>query len=117
MLSDMRQKADSDNCPICGQYITTRCVGHREKPFVDGNKYSVMCFTCFSIPKTWTVIYGKPTDGSEDVWNGPFFDGDHLHTPQELLNEGIVDNIKIAKISYKALVQKIKKAKQKSKLN
>jgi hypothetical protein len=115
----MRQKkikADGDNCPICGQFITTRCVGHREKPFVDGNKYQAICFTCFSIPKTWIVKYGASSDGSDDVWEGPFFDGDHLNTPQELLTEGVVDDIRVAKISYKALVQRIKKAKQKGKL-
>lgn len=107
-----RKRADDNICPICGQFMNVRCVGHRESPFVDGKTYDSICFLCFSIPKTFVIT--KAEDGA-DVWNGPFFDKNHLFTPEEMVQEGIADDIKTAKISYKALVKSIKKSKRRSK--
>jgi hypothetical protein len=108
-------KENSDYCPICGEFMDVLCSGHRSKPFVDGRKYDAICFVCFNVPKTWYVKLGKAEDGSEDVWEGPFFDWKHLNTAEELVSDGSTDDLKRARKSVKAVKAQIKKmtAKQK----
>jgi len=108
-----RQKQDENYCPICGQYMEIRCIGHREKPFVDGFTYDAICFVCFSIPKCYEYKIGE---NGEEIWEGPFFDPKHLYTPKELIEESICDDIKTAKQSHKSLLKKIKLGKKKGKI-
>ena len=113
-----RRETNEELCPICGQYMDVRCIGHRNKPFVDGNTYESICFICFSIPRTFYVTRGKAEDGSEDIWEGPFFDSYHLWTPEQLVKEEfITESLKAAKISHKALMNKIKIARKKGKID
>lgn len=108
-----KTKTDDEHCPICGQYMEIRCIGHRDKPFVDGFTYDAICFICFSIPKTYIHKIGE---NGEDVWDGPYCDAYHLYTPKELIEEAVCDDIKMAKISYKSLVKRIKLGKKRGKI-
>jgi hypothetical protein len=71
-----------DNCPICGQFIEVIVRLHAHEPFVDGRCYDMICFTCFTIPKTWE--YGR--DG-EIIWHGTK-SPDRLATVEEMMSEG-----------------------------
>jgi hypothetical protein len=94
------------------------CTGHQNSssPFVDGKTYACMCFVCFNVPKTWEVTYGEAEDGSQDVWEGPFFDYKHLHTAKELVDDGTTDDMALARKSVAAVKKKITEAKKKGKL-
>ena len=51
-----------DKCSICGISIQdsggfTSVYSH--KPFVDGKNYSLICWTCCNVPKTWETINGE----------------------------------------------------------
>ena len=110
----MPKKPKSDEyCPICGQYMDVRCVGHRDSPFVDGFTYDAICFVCFSIPKTYEH---KKGENGEDVWEGPYFDYHHLYTPKELIEESVCDDLKVAKNCYKSLLATIKAGRKKGKI-
>lgn len=104
-----------DFCPICGEFMDVLCSGHRRTPFVDGRTYDHICFICFNVPKVWYITRGKAEDGSEDVWEGPFFDWKHLNTAEDLVEDGTTEDIKKARKSIKAVKAQIKKmtAKQK----
>ena len=107
-----------DNCPICGNFMEIGCIGHSSSssPFIDGKIYSCMCFVCFNVPKVWKVTYGEAEDGSEDVWEGPFWDHKHLHTAKELVEDGATDDIAAARKSVAAVKKKITAAKKAGKL-
>jgi len=97
-----------DNCPICGEYMEILCTGHRHTVFVTGKKYQEICFVCFSTPKTWVVKWGKAEDGSEDIWEGPYFDKYHLHTATELVEDGATNSRSRAQKSITAIKKKAK---------
>ena len=82
------------NCPICGQYMDFIVVSHRSKPFIDGKLYPKMCFGCFHTPQEYTTTYTQ--DGSVDNQEGPFYSHRMLKTPQELFNDGAVENLRQA---------------------
>jgi len=104
----IRKKREiNDNiCPLCKQDMQIRCTGYSQKPFVDGKKYAAICHTCWCVPKIW--YYQSETD----TFDGPYFDGDHLYTPEEMMEEGACDNIKEAKLCVKAVKASIKKNKK-----
>jgi hypothetical protein len=107
------------NCPICGEFIEVACTGHSNKslPFVDGRTYPVICFICFSVPKVWEIIYGEAKDGSQDIYDGPFYDHKHLYSAQELIENGITNDFKLAKKSVVAVKKKISEAKKRGKMS
>jgi hypothetical protein len=86
------------------------CSGHSTTPYVDGRKYPEMCFTCFHVPKIWEITPSE--NGSEDKWEGPFFDHKHLCTPQELVEDGVAEDVKLAKKSVAAVKKRITAAKK-----
>jgi hypothetical protein len=88
------------------------CSGHSTIPYIDGRKYTEMCFVCLHIPKIWDITEGKAEDGSEDVWEGPFYDHKHLFTAQELIKEGVTDDLRQAKKSLTAVKKRITAAKK-----
>jgi hypothetical protein len=99
---------DYDKCPICKQEIEILCSGHGDAPFVDGRKYDRMCFICFHVPKIWEITLGEAEDGSEDIWDGPFFDTKHLFNATELVEEGVTDIRARAQKSVTAVRKKCK---------
>ncbi len=105
-----RRPRNPDNCPICGEYMSVLCSGHRDKPFIDGKKYNDICFACFHVPKVWTCKLGRPRDGSADVWEGPFWDAKHLCSAQELVADGVCDITQARKSAraVKSLVKNVK---------
>jgi hypothetical protein len=86
------------------------CSGHSSVPFIDGRKYPEICFVCFNIPKIWEIT---PSDnGSEDTWEGPFYDHKHLFTAEELIEDGVAEDIRRAKKSITAVKKRIAAAKK-----
>lgn len=106
MIKKPRKKKEINDtiCPLCKQFMDVRCIGHSQDPFIDGKKYEAICHTCWAVPKIWYYI--------NDSFDGPYFDGSHLHTPEELVQDGF-DIIEI-KISIKAIKESIKKNKSKN---
>lgn len=100
-------------CPLCGQNMEIVCRGFENEPFIDGKKYKVLCFTCINVPKIWETTYGKAKDGSEDKWEGPFFTHKKLKTAEEMLEDGSVNDIRIAKKSILEIKRSIKKMRKK----
>lgn len=65
-------------CNICGREIET-IVRHNEYPFIDGRTYDLICFICFSVPKTWHY------DEENDDWIRVY---DTLNTIEEMRVHG-----------------------------
>ena len=103
-----RKPKNPDNCPLCDEYMSVLCSGHRDNSFIDGRKYANICFACFHVPKIYKVTLGRPRDGSADVWEGPFWDPKCLHTAKELVDDGVCD-ITQARKSIRAVRNAIKK--------
>lgn len=83
------------------------CSGHSRTPFIDGRKYANICFVCFHVPKMWIGELGRARDGSQDEWDGPFWDPKLLHTAAELVDNGVCD-LSRARKSIRAIKQKLK---------
>ena len=100
-----------DMCPICGQFMDIYCRGHKEIPFVDGNKYDKICFTCFYVPKTIKQIYDKSgyLIEEKELPYGP----KHLHTAQELFDGNIAESMPSARRCVAGVRNAIKASKLK----
>lgn len=44
----MKRKND-DECPICGEFMDVIHSGYHSEPFIDGQTYDYICFTCASV--------------------------------------------------------------------
>lgn len=44
---------DPNQCPICGKYPESIVTGYSQQPFIDGNKYQMICFTCANTVRKW----------------------------------------------------------------
>jgi len=82
------------DCPICGQYMDFIVLSHKTKPFVDGKCYPKMCFGCFQTPQEYKITYSS--EGSVQNQEGPFYSHRILKTPEELFNDGAVENLRQA---------------------
>jgi hypothetical protein len=69
-------------------------LSHKTKPFVDGKCYPKMCFGCFQTPKEYKLTYSA--EGSVENQEGPFYSHRILKTPEELFNDGAVENLRQA---------------------
>ena len=95
-------------CPICQQQTDFIVVSCRNAPFIDDKCYPKICFGCFHVPVEWIQVYRK--DGSLDHEEGPYWDHKHLHTAQELFEQGSCDTLKEARACVRGVKQAIKKA-------
>tara|TARA_Y100000296_G_C5035020_1_gene186795 strand:- start:3 stop:311 length:309 start_codon:yes stop_codon:yes gene_type:complete len=82
----------------------------RRIAFVNGKTYPKMCFTCWHVPKNEIQIYNE--DDSIKEIKGPFFDHKHLNTAKEMVAEGMVDTLKAARASIKAVREACKGMKK-----
>ena len=93
-------------CQVCGQhcdgiYITS----HRNTPFIDGKTYKKMCFGCFWTPVEYIQHYDR--DGKIESEEGPFYDHEHLATPEELANNSTTSSLEEAQICVRAVKKAI----------
>ena len=95
-------------CEICDQNTDFMAIQYRNKPFIDGQNYSRMCFGCSFVPKRFVQVYD--TEGNVEDELGPFFDHRHLATPEELVEAGTCDTAKEAHKCVSGVRRIIKKA-------
>ncbi len=69
-------------CGVCGLEPECGVRVYRDCPFIDGRRYNLICFTCYSVPKKWeydkfvgVICYKHPS---------PYY----LHTVDEMISDG-----------------------------
>lgn len=85
-------------CSLCNQKTTIFTEAYKNLSFIDGEKYPKLCFSCFFIPKSFIQTYHE--NGLIKEENQISCSCSNLSTPKELLEQGSVDSLKEAKISY-----------------
>lgn len=85
-------------CSLCGQKTEIFTTAYRHTPFVDGEKYLKLCFSCFFVPKNLIQIYDE--NGLVKEEDQISCSCSNLSTPKELLEQGSADSLKEAKISF-----------------
>lgn len=99
-------------CSICLQKTDIYTNAHKHYQFIDGKNYSLVCFTCFFVPKILKQTYNE--DGSLKNNEEIEYSHKNIHTAQELYSAGSADSLKYAKKcvdSVKKLCLKPKKIK------
>lgn len=95
-------------CPVCSELMEFMVVSHRNHPFVDGNCYPAICFSCYQVPKVYCHEFDKK--GNIISSTGPHYSYLHLHDAQELLEMGSADNLSQAERSVEGVLKACKKA-------
>lgn len=97
-------------CPICGQEIEVIVSAYKSYPFIDGKRYSEICWPCACVPKTWEILKNYD-DGyclhDEYVKCYYTFDKDRLCSVQEMMEDGFPKVV--ADRSIKAVKKAIKR--------
>lgn len=88
-------------CEVCGQKTDIYTGVHKKFPFVDGRNYSLVCFTCYFVPKIKEQKYTSEGSVLEDL-NLPY-SPQNLCTAGELHELGASDTLKQAKTSVEAV--------------
>jgi hypothetical protein len=88
-------------CELCNQKTDVYTEVHKKNPFVNGKNYSVVCFTCFFVPKILEQTYRK--DGSLDTHTEVAYCCQNIHTPGELHYMGSSDTLKYARNCVEAV--------------
>lgn len=88
-------------CDICGQRTDIYTSVHKKTPFVDGKNYSVVCFTCFFVPKVAEQRYAK--DGSLEEEIDVPYGCQSMMSAKELHDQGASDTLKYAKACVEAV--------------
>lgn len=93
-------------CPLCKTPTDFQDTTFRNHPFVDGQRYDFLCFTCAHVPEDY--IQRTKNGVTEEV--GPLFDHKHLCSAQTLVDIGSAETLTEARRSVKAVREAIKKA-------
>jgi len=88
-------------CDICEQKTDIYTTAHKNMPFIDGKMYSLVCFTCYFVPKVLEQKYDKDQLIIEEIVL-PYC-CDNTHTAKELCEQGSAETIKKAKICLDAV--------------
>lgn len=99
-------KKQLPECPICGQEMDFCATTYRTHPFIDGNVYKKMCFTCANIPDDLVQTYDA--NGNIVSEEGPFFDWKHLRSPEDLVHIGSAESLEQAGRCLRAVRRKLK---------
>lgn len=95
-------------CPICQQKTDIYTTAHKINPFVDGKTYSILCFTCFFVPKILEQKYDKNELIIEEI-DLPYCCS-NFHTAKELYEQGSAETLKKAKICIESVKNACSKA-------
>lgn len=105
---DKHKNKKSNPCPICGQHMDICVTSHKNKPFIDNNFYSKMCFTCYSVPKTSEQKYDENGYIKEEI--DLEYNHKNLNTAEQLVHAGSADSLEQAKKCLRSVKSlKIKK--------
>lgn len=96
-------------CSLCGQRADVYTTVHRSKPFVDGENYQKLCFTCFSVPIILKQTYNSKGLIKENI-DVPYC-CQNLNTARDVYNQGSSDTLKQAKKSVESVSLACQKCK------
>lgn len=88
-------------CDICGSKADVYTDVHKKEPFANGRNYSVVCFTCYFVPKIIDQKYDGDGMLKEEI-EIPY-GCTVLNSPKDLHIQGAADTLKQAKTSVEAV--------------
>jgi hypothetical protein len=103
-----------DVCSLCNQKMDIHTTVHKTKPYVDGNLYPKMCFTCYHVPKIIDQTYNKEGLVKEEI-DLPY-SCENLHSAKELFYMGSADTLSQAKKSVASVTEACSKSVKKESL-
>jgi hypothetical protein len=87
-------------------------VTYRNSPYIDGEKYPRMCFTCAHVPKDRIQKYDEQGNLVEDI--GQLFSYKYLYTAEELVEMGSCETLASAKRCVRAVKLRLKEVGKKA---
>ena len=97
-------------CSLCEQKADVYTVAHKLHPFIDGNIYPKLCFSCFCAPKTNKQTYGSDGCIKEEI--SLSYSCENIHSARELFHQGSSDSLNQAKKSVESVIESCKKCKK-----